>query len=122
MFVIVLIWLLLILIFISIILYVPYNKVTLKYSDSLVPLTPTTVPGDYILDIDDILKNTNGYLQITLFTTETMTFTSSDSKVILKKGYNTFVVPTPCDTFRLTKKGKPIVSSVLWKEIGLYYK
>jgi len=124
MFIIALLWLLIILIFLSIILYVPYNKVTLNYNQTLTPLTATT-PGKYSLNIDSELKNTTGYLQITLFiSSDRMTFNTNSDRIVLKQGYNTFIVKTPCDIFNLTRKNSPIsiTENVLLKEVILFYR
>lgn len=123
MFITVLLWLLIILIFLSIILYFPYNKVTLLYNNVLTPINPQS-PGNYNLGINSELQGTNGYLQITLFLTspDRMTFITGTEKVVLKKGYNTFTVKTPCNTFQLTQNGVLTSGNVSLKEVVLYYK
>lgn len=123
MFIIVLLWLLIILIFLSIILYVPYNRVTLLHNSTLIPLVPQS--GNYNLGIDTVLRDTKGYLQITLFLTtpDRMTFiTPGSEKIVLKKGYNTFTVKTPCNNFQLYKDGLQTAGTVSIKEVVLYYK
>lgn len=123
MFIIVLLWLLIILIFLSIILYVPYNKVTLlQYNSNLALLQSTS--GNYNLGINSELLDTPGYLQITLFLTspKRMTFITGTEKIILKKGYNTFIVKAPCHTFQLTQNGIPTAGDITLKEVILYYK